>query len=310
MTMDVHTRYHTSAHDSVVARFILSLSSCSDCLALDNKFNVLDDEKDITPIDEPRGKGKDDADIAPTKLKASLADTPHVDALATLVKTLDQAQALLTFVDAIEEMTLCSTVTLTAAHGRGKSAALGLAIAAALAHGWYSNIFELGELEDSFLFHLQRGWTCSDMEEHFAYDIAQIAIPDFNKAIVRVNIFREHRQTIQYIQPEDAHVLGQAELVIIDEAAAILLLTDTLFSFQPASKAFLQHVIALYVAAHYNNQPNDLHLLSDAPANHLFVLLPLIKGDEAHLPGPLVVLQVALEGNISKGAIMDGLGRG
>src|SRR5712691_10459565 len=27
--------------------------------------------------------------------------------------------------------------------------------------------------------------------------------------------------TLQYIQPEDAHVLGQAELVIIDEAAAI-----------------------------------------------------------------------------------------
>ena len=27
--------------------------------------------------------------------------------------------------------------------------------------------------------------------------------------------------SVQYIQPEDAHVLGQAELVIIDEAAAI-----------------------------------------------------------------------------------------
>ena len=29
------------------------------------------------------------------------------------------------------------------------------------------------------------------------YEIIQSTNPDFNKAIVRVNIFREHRQTIQ-----------------------------------------------------------------------------------------------------------------
>lgn len=38
---------------------------------------------------------------------------------------------------------------------------------------------------------------------------------------MRVNIFREHRQTIQYIQPRDYQKLAQAELVVIDEAAAI-----------------------------------------------------------------------------------------
>lgn len=68
--------------------------------------------------------------------------------------------------------------------------------------------------------------------------------------------------------------------------------------------------MALYVASHYKNQPNDLQLMSDAPAHHLFVLLPPIKDDESHLPEPLVVLQVALEGNINKNAIMDGLSRG
>ncbi|KAJ3574323.1 hypothetical protein NP233_g1843 [Leucocoprinus birnbaumii] len=45
--MDVHARYRTSSHDSVVARsnerFILSLGSCDDCL-------VLDDELDVLPI--------------------------------------------------------------------------------------------------------------------------------------------------------------------------------------------------------------------------------------------------------------------
>lgn len=85
---------------------------------------------------------------------------------------------------------------------------------------------------------------------------------------------------------------------------------DTLFSYHPASEVFLQRMMALYVASHYKNQPNDLQLLSDAPAHHLFVLLPPIKEDESHLPEPLVVLQVALEGNIGKQAIMDGLGRG
>jgi tRNA(Met) C34 N-acetyltransferase TmcA len=53
------------------------------------------------------------------------------------------------------------------------------------------------------------------------YEIIQSTNPAFNNCIVRVNIFRSHRQTIQYIQPTDAAKLGQAELVVIDEAAAI-----------------------------------------------------------------------------------------
>ena len=85
---------------------------------------------------------------------------------------------------------------------------------------------------------------------------------------------------------------------------------DTLFSYHPASEMFLQRMMALYVASHYKNQPNDLQLMSDAPAHHLFVLLPPLKDDESYLPEPLVVLQVALEGNISKAAIMEGLSRG
>ena len=36
-------------------------------------------------------------------------------------------------------------------------------------------------------------------QEHIDYEIIQSTNPDFNKAVVRVNIFREHRQTIQVI---------------------------------------------------------------------------------------------------------------
>ena len=60
--------------------------------------------------------------------------------LVAKTRSLDQARAVVTFLDAASEKTLRSTVALTAARGRGKSAALGLAIAGALALG-YSNIF-------------------------------------------------------------------------------------------------------------------------------------------------------------------------
>lgn len=48
---------------------------------------------------------------------------------------LPQAKAVLKFVEAISEKSLRSTVALTAARGRGKSAALGLAITTAVAFG-------------------------------------------------------------------------------------------------------------------------------------------------------------------------------
>eukprot|EP00122_Pirum_gemmata_P012736 Pgem_evm1s11851 len=45
MSMDIHARYRTEAHQDVVARFnerfLLSLSSCKQSLVLDDEFNVL-----------------------------------------------------------------------------------------------------------------------------------------------------------------------------------------------------------------------------------------------------------------------------
>ncbi|KAJ7593715.1 GNAT acetyltransferase 2-domain-containing protein [Mycena floridula] len=443
LTMDVHARYRTSSHDSVTPRFnerfILSLGSCQDCLFLDDELNVLpiSKGKDISPYTAPANQK--DADSELTELKSSLADTKPAGPLVSLAKTIDQAQAILNFIDSLSQKTLSSTVTLTAARGRGKSAALGLGIAAALAHG-YSNIFVTSPSPENlstvfgFIF---KGMDALGYEEHLDYDIRQSTNPEFNKAVVRVDVFRDHRQTIQYIQPQDAHVLGQAELLVIDEAAAIPLplvrnlfgpylvflastvngyegtgrslslkliqqlrestapsavasepteattttntskkykatakarqlhelslstpirygqndqiekwlynvlclnaslsptpLTsfrghphpstctlyhinrDTLFSFHPVSEVFLQKIVALFVASHYKNQPNDLQLMADAPGCEIFVLLPPLdeksEGDQT-LPTPLAVLQVALEGNIAKSAIMDGLSRG
>ncbi|KIM30804.1 hypothetical protein M408DRAFT_21631 [Serendipita vermifera MAFF 305830] len=451
MTMDVHSRYRSTTGGSVVARFnerfILSLASCSDCLILDDELNVLPISrgKDIVPLDEDEMESAEGRTVEKelNDLKSSVEDKLSSD-LVKLTKTVDQAQALLTFISTLQEKTLTSTVTLTAARGRGKSAALGLAVASAIAHG-YSNIFITSPSPENlktFWAFVGDGLKALGYVINVDYDAMESVSPEVGKGvIVRVNVWKTHRQTIQWIQPQDAHVLGQAELVIIDEAAAIPLplvknllgpylvfmastingyegtgrslslklvqqlrentrptiskapaadesaaLTslsgthskkgggalsgvaskartlkeiqlhvpiryssgdqvekwlngllcldasslprstiysgspkdcqlfsvsrDTLFSYHPASELFLQRMIALYVASHYKNQPNDLQLMSDAPQHRLFVLLPPIADDENVLPDPIAVVQVVMEGLISKEAILDSLSRG
>lgn len=68
--------------------------------------------------------------------------------------------------------------------------------------------------------------------------------------------------------------------------------------------------MALFVASHYKNTPNDLQLLSDAPAHHVFALLPPVTAEQSSLPDILCVLQVCLEGQISKDSVMKNLSCG
>jgi N-acetyltransferase 10 len=440
MSMDIHSRYRTEGHSDVVARFnerfILSLGSCESCLVIDDEMNVLPVSGgrgvvERTPTEDSE-KARSIKELA--EIKESLAGEKPVGDLVKLAKTVDQAKALMTFVEAIMEKTLASTVTLTAGRGRGKSAALGMAIAAAVACG-YSNIFITSPSPENLktLFEFVfKGFDELGYMDHADYTIIQSTNPDFNKAIVRVNVHREHRQTIQYIRPEDSYTLGQAELLVIDEAAAIPLPLvrklmgpylvfmastingyegtgrslslkliqqlreqsrggvkaigdtkiadrngskgddyaprtsrslreielsepiryttgdavekwlnqllcldvtlpkkshilgtphpsqcqllqvnrDTLFSYHKVSEKFLQKMMALYVASHYKNTPNDLQLMSDAPAHQLFVLVPPVSEDTKDLPEILCVLQVALEGQISKESVLNSLSRG
>ncbi|XP_067090614.1 RNA cytidine acetyltransferase [Osmerus mordax] len=435
MTMDVHSRYRTEAHQDVVGRFnerfILSLSSCKTCVVIDDQLNVLPVSSHIASIKPVPPKTQEDS-LSPREqelkeLKESLHDTQPVGVLVDSCKTMDQAKGVLKFIEAISEKTLRSTVALTAARGRGKSAALGLAVAGAVAFG-YSNIFITSPSPDNLhtLFEfIFKGFDGLQYQEHLDYEIIQSLNPEFNKAVVRVNIFKEHRQTIQYIHPADAVKLGQAELLVIDEAAAIPLPLvkkllgpylvfmastingyegtgrslslkliqqlrqqssdsqqslsaenrntnttrlaaarslhevslhesiryapgdpvekwlneilcldcmniprvlsgcplpqtcdlyyvnrDTLFCYHKASEAFLQRLMALYVASHYKNTPNDLQLLSDAPAHHLFCLLPPVPPTQNSLPEVLAVVQVCLEGEISRQSILNSLSRG
>ena len=56
-------------------------------------------------------------------------------------------------------------------------------------------------------------------QEHQDYEV--IYAPGEEHVALRVNVFRSHRQTIQYIAPSEAGKLAQAELLFVDEAAAI-----------------------------------------------------------------------------------------
>ncbi|KAM9220824.1 RNA cytidine acetyltransferase isoform 2-T2 [Dugong dugon] len=402
MTMDVHSRYRTEAHQDVVGRFnerfILSLASCKKCLIIDDQLSILPLSSHIASIEALPPKTPDESlgpsDLELKELKESLQDTQPVGVLVDCCKTLDQAKAVLKFIEGISEKTLRSTVALTAARGRGKSAALGLAIAGAVAFG-YSNIFVTSPSPDNL------------------HTLFEFVFKGFDAL------------QYQYIHPADAVKLGQAELVVIDEAAAIPLplvksllgpylvfmastingyegtgrslslkliqqlrqqsaqsqvsttaenkttttarlasartlhevslqesiryapgdavekwlndllcldclnITrivsgcplpeacelyfvnrDTLFCYHKASEIFLQRLMALYVASHYKNSPNDLQMLSDAPAHHLFCLLPPVPPTQNALPEVLAVVQVCLEGEISRQSILNSLSRG
>eukprot|EP01125_Pyxidicula_operculata_P010778 TRINITY_DN3550_c0_g1_i1.p1 TRINITY_DN3550_c0_g1~~TRINITY_DN3550_c0_g1_i1.p1 ORF type:complete len:1035 (-),score=287.65 TRINITY_DN3550_c0_g1_i1:40-3144(-) len=422
MAMDIHSRFRTEAHKDIAPRFnerfLLSLVSCKQSLIMDDELNILPislSSREITPEPPTRTGDETKEERELRELKESLADTDIISSLIQKAKTLDQAKAIVTFVEAISEKTLRSTVALTASRGRGKSAALGLSIAAAVAFG-YSNIFVTSPTPENlktlfdFIFI---GFDALGYQEHTDYELIQSTNPDFNKAIVRVNVFRSHRQVIQYITPTDSVKLGQAELVVIDEAAAIPLPfvkallgpylvfmastvngyegtgrslslklikelrdqsgssttdvgsggrvlrevtlndpiryssgdsveqwlngllcldasnvkplsvgcphpskcelfyvnRDTLFSYHKVSEEFLQRMMSLYVSSHYKNSPNDLMLMSDAPAHHMFVLLPPIDENTKSLPEVLCVVQIALEGEISKELVASAASR-
>ncbi|KAL0345095.1 UNVERIFIED_CONTAM: RNA cytidine acetyltransferase 1 [Sesamum radiatum] len=85
---------------------------------------------------------------------------------------------------------------------------------------------------------------------------------------------------------------------------------DTLFSFHKESEIFLQRMMSLLVSSHYKNSPNDLQLMADAPAHHLFVLLGPVDESQNILPDLFCIIQVCLEGEISREAAFESLRNG
>ncbi|KAK6118419.1 hypothetical protein DH2020_047836 [Rehmannia glutinosa] len=409
MVMDVHERFRTESHSQAAGRFnerfLLSLASCKACIVMDDELNILpisSHMKSVTqlPVQED-SEGLSEGERELKNLKEQLNDDFPVGPLIRKCCTMDQGKAVVTFLDAILDKSLRSTVALLAGRGRGKSASLGLAIAGAVAAG-YSNIFVTAPSPENLktLFEFVcKGFDMLEYKEHLDYDVVKSTNPDFKKATVRINIYKQHRQTIQYIQPHEHEKLSQVELLVVDEAAAIPLPVvktmlgrslslkllqqleeqnhvssrstetavsgrlfkkielsesiryasgdpieswlhtllcldvtnsipgisrlpppsecdlyyvnrDTLFSYHKDSELFLQRMMALYVASHYKNSPNDLQLMADAPAHHLFVLLGPVDESKNHLPDILCVIQISFEGQISRKSAAKSLSDG
>lgn len=69
--------------------------------------------------------------------------------------------------------------------------------------------------------------------------------------------------------------------------------------------------MTLFVSSHYKNSPNDLQLLSDAPAHAIFVLMgPLNQNGKNEVPDILCAVQVCFEGKISKNSVLQSNDRG
>ncbi|XP_021834012.1 RNA cytidine acetyltransferase 1 [Prunus avium] len=407
MVMDVHDRFRTESHSKATGRFnerfLLSIASCKACVVMDDELNILpisSHMRSIAPVPvKEDSEGISESQRELKDLKEQLSDSFPVGPLIKKCCTLDQGNAVATFLDTILDKTLRSTVALLAARGRGKSAALGLAIAGAIAAG-YSNIFVTAPSPENLktLFEFVcKGFDALEYKEHIDYDVQKSSDPLLKKATVQINIYKQHRQTIQYIRPHEHEKLSQVELLVVDEAAAIPLPVvksllgpylvflsstvngyegtgrslslkllqqleeqsqmsakgpisgrlfkkielkesiryasgdpieswlhgllclditnyipklnglpapsecdlyyvnrDTLFSYHKDSELFLQRMMALYVASHYKNSPNDLQLMADAPAHHLFVLLGPVDESKNQLPDILCVIQVCI----------------
>lgn len=245
LSMDVHAKYRSGAtDDEPVARFnerfLLSLAACPNALVCDDELNVLPVSlsgrapKPEHTMDAPLEAQKErKAQLA--QLRQDVAGTQVVSDLLTQAATNDQGLAILTMLDVLSSTAsggdLSTTFALTAARGRGKSAALGLAIAASIAYG-YANVFVTSpspqNVRTLFQF-LVKGLTALGYNEGADWSLVKGAPgTDLKDTILRVNVQRtaggqgQNKQVIQYISPDDAALLGyNAELVVIDEAAAI-----------------------------------------------------------------------------------------
>lgn len=426
LTMDCHQRYRTEAYSNVVPRFnerfILSLTKNDGCMVVDDEFNVLPISskiKDMTAIeDDGEHETKDQRELV--ALKDSMKAVKPIGPLVSCSRTLDQATTVMSLVDTISEKNPKITVSVTAGRGRGKSATMGLAISAAVAYG-LSNIVvtapspeNLGTLFEFIL----KGLKALKYTEHQDFEIYSTKESDSQvQCVTRIDIYRDHRQSIQYIAPQDFNRVIVPELLVIDEAAAIPLPIvkhmlgnylifmsstvngyegtgrslslklieqlrtqnrmrygghetksgsqyrelkelkleepirygssdpiekwlneilcldcteaeplkagaphpndcelyfvnrDTLFSYHKGSEKFLHKLMGLFVSSHYKNTPNDLQLLSDAPAHGIFVLCGPLNG-QTGVPDILCAVQVCYEGDISKSSFENNLKRG
>lgn len=239
IAMDVHARYRTESQRDVVPRFnerfLLSLTDCDTAMCVDDDLNVLPLTEKMKSYGKDRKAGGDDYDAdlaiqgqlkheADLKgIKEKLKPVAEVGPLVRLCETMDQAKTVLSLMQTVLEKKLDATCVVTAGRGRGKSAALGMTVAGAIAQG-YSNILCTAPTPENIqtLFDFAiRGLKELGYRDRTDFEALQGVSEEFAKCVIRINVFRDHRQTIQFVSATDVSRFAQAEIVVVDEAAAL-----------------------------------------------------------------------------------------
>ena len=209
LTMDVHERYRNGGEEvkpRFNERFVLSLKD-SGGLVVDEEFNILPLSKGRRDLLKGTSMGgtqvverqETDEDKELVRVKEQLVDTPNVGELVEKCKTLDQAKAVLTFLETLTDRGK-NVVAMTAGRGRGKSAAIGLCLAGAVSFG-YSTSYVTSpsptNLTTVWEFML-KGLSQLKYVEHADYTVKYGRSGDGRgndvKVIMGVEIHREHKQ--------------------------------------------------------------------------------------------------------------------
>jgi N-acetyltransferase 10 len=262
VAMDMHKKYRS---EETIApqggggfeprfneRFILSLGNCTNCIVMDDEMNILPiSTATLASLEAPAesvATQDESADIEQvSKMAASIK--PVGDVVVGMSRTTDQAKTVLSFTQSLSSASCTSSIRrlicLTSGRGRGKSAALGMAIGSAVAFG-YSNIVVTAPSEEnvSTVFEfVTKTLQALEYKPHVDYVEVSKRVDedksDRSKSIYSTQRgnrqMREvasqiiinknnHRQTVQFVPANECHV-GSAEILVIDEAAAIPLPT-------------------------------------------------------------------------------------
>ena len=100
---------------------------------------------------------------------------------------------------------------------------MGLAISSAVIFG-FSNIFVTAPSPENlktFFEFVVKGLLALNYREHKDFEVQEGIEGDHKHMIIKISIHRDHKQIISYISPNEFQLVNHAELLIIDEAAAI-----------------------------------------------------------------------------------------
>ncbi|TEB14478.1 N-acetyltransferase [Perkinsus sp. BL_2016] len=261
VAMDMHKKYRSEDEAGgsesgfeprFNERFILSLGQSKNCIVMDDEMNILPISTATLaslgePVDSEAVGSKEESFEQVSRLASTIK--PVGDVVVNMSKTADQANAVLQFTQTLSSASSASStssirrlVCLTSGRGRGKSAALGMAIGSAVAFGYSNIVVTAPSIENvTTLFEfVTRTLEALQYKPHIDYVEITRRVEDKGGNDKMQSIYstqkgnrktreiptqiiinkNNHRQTVQFLAADECHV-GSAEILVIDEAAAI-----------------------------------------------------------------------------------------